>query len=162
MFTVVKMIVSYTRTNSSDADFTELVRLLDKDLAIRDGDDHAFYAQFNKTSLLKHALVAYKNGEAVACGALKQYDEDTLEVKRMYVSEAHRRKGLAKGVLTELEQWAHELGFRKLVLETGKNQPEALGLYSKMGYKVMENYGAEADRLDAMVKERNCPPAPPG
>lgn len=133
--------VRYVRTDSSNADFIELVRLLDKDLAIRDGEDHAFYAQFNKTSLLKHAIVAYKNGEAVACGALKQFDDDSLEVKRMYVSEAQRRTGLAKGVLTELEQWAIELGFRKLVLETGRNQPEALGLYDKMGYMVTENYG---------------------
>lgn len=135
------MIVRYIRTDSSNTDFIELVRLLDIDLAIRDGDDHAFYAQFNKTNLIKHSILAYKGAEAVACGALKQFDDDSLEVKRMYVSEAHRRTGLAKGVLTELERWALELGFRKLVLETGRNQPEAISLYSKMGYTVTENYG---------------------
>jgi GNAT superfamily N-acetyltransferase len=85
--------------------------------------------------------MVYRDAEPVACGALKQYDDDSLEVKRMYVSEAHRRTGLAKSVLTELEHWAVELGFRKLVLETGRNQPEALSLYTKMGYMVTENYG---------------------
>lgn len=133
--------VNLIRTNSNDPDFIELVRLLDIDLAIRDGDEHAFYAQFNKTNQLKHAIVAYLNNEPVACGALKQFDVESLEVKRMYVSEAHRRTGLAKAILNELEQWAVELNFRKLVLETGKNQPEAIGLYNKMGYMVMENYG---------------------
>lgn len=133
--------VNLIRTDSTNPDFIELVRLLDIDLAIRDGDDHAFYAQFNKTNLLKHALVAYQDSVPVACGALKQYDDSTLEVKRMYVSESHRRTGLATAVLKELEQWAFELDFRKLVLETGKNQPEAIGLYNKMGYMVTENYG---------------------
>lgn len=133
--------VQYVRTDSQNPDFSGLVRLLDADLAIRDGEDHAFYAQFNKTHLLRHAMVAYNDGVPVACGALKPFDEQSIEVKRMYVAEEQRRKGFAKGVLMELEKWAAELGCRHLVLETGKNQPEAIGLYKNMGYEVTDNYG---------------------
>jgi GNAT superfamily N-acetyltransferase len=133
--------VQYIRTDSQNPDFIGLVRLLDADLAIRDGEDHAFYAQFNKTHMLRHVMVAYNDGVPVACGALKPFDEQSIEVKRMYVAEDQRRKGFAKGVLMELEKWAAELGCRHLVLETGKNQPEAIGLYKNMGYEVTENYG---------------------
>ena len=135
------MMVRYVRTDSSNADFIELVRLLDMDLAIRDGDDHSFYAQFNKTHLLSQALVAYMNNEPVGCGALKAFDPETMEVKRMYVADPYRRMGIARGVLGELEKWAAELGVIHLVLETGKNQPEAINLYNRSGYQVTENYG---------------------
>lgn len=134
-------VLNIIRTDSTNSDFIELVRLLDKDLAIRDGDDHAFYAQFNKTSLLSYALVAYVKNEPVACGALKAFGPATMEVKRMFVAEPYRRMGIAHAVLRELEKWAGELGVVNLVLETGKNQPEAINLYRKAGYQVTENYG---------------------
>ena len=76
--------ITLIRTNSDNPDFRRLVSLLDKELAVRDGDDHAFYAQFNKIDKIKHVVLAYKNNEAIGCGAIKQYDEGVMEVKRMY------------------------------------------------------------------------------
>ena len=64
------------RTNSDHPDFRKLVVLLDHDLAIRDGAEHAFYAQFNKIDLIRHAVVAYQNNEAVGCGAFKEFEKD--------------------------------------------------------------------------------------
>ncbi|HLO79940.1 MAG TPA: GNAT family N-acetyltransferase [Chitinophagaceae bacterium] len=133
--------IRYLRTDSENKDFVELVKLLDADLKVRDGDDHAFYAQFNKTASIRNTIVAYDDEMPVACGAIKAFDQDSVEVKRMYVVESRRRMGLAKGVLTELEKWAFELGYKSLVLETGKNQPEAIRLYSNTGYHITENYG---------------------
>jgi putative acetyltransferase len=133
--------IRYLRTNSENKDFVELVKFLDADLKIRDGDDHAFYAQFNKTNSIRNTIVVYDNDMPVACGAVKPFDEHSMEVKRMYVIESRRRMGLAKGVLAELEKWAAELGYINLVLETGKNQPEAIQLYTNTGYQVTENYG---------------------
>ena len=133
--------ISYLRTNSENNDFIELVKLLDAELRIRDGADNAFYAQFNKIDAIRNAIVAYDNQMPVACGAFKPFDEHSVEVKRMYVVEEKRRQGLAEGVLTELEKWASELGYKILVLETGKKQPEAIRLYTKSGYQVTENYG---------------------
>ncbi|MEL0651522.1 GNAT family N-acetyltransferase [Algibacter sp. TI.3.09] len=129
------------RTNSKNPDFIELVKLLDKDLAIRDGEDHAFYAQFNKVDRIKYVVVALENQKPLGCGAIKEFSQDTMEIKRMYTSEESRGKGVASMMLAELEQWAKELGFKQCVLETGIKQPEAIGLYEKNGYHLMLNYG---------------------
>lgn len=129
------------RTDSSHPDFQKLVRALDAFLRILDGEEHSFYAQFNKIDLLKHAVVAYSEEDPVGCGAIKEYAPRIMEVKRMYVAPDHRGKGIASAVLTELESWAKELGYDKCILETGKKQPEAIGLYKKSGYQLIPNYG---------------------
>ena len=129
------------RTNSDNADFRELVRLLDEDLQIRGGDEHSFYAQFNKIDKIRHVVAAYEDGEAVGCGAIKEYAEGAAEIKRMFVRAERRERGIAKNILSELENWAGELGFAECVLETGWNQPEAIGLYQKCGYETPPNYG---------------------
>jgi putative acetyltransferase len=136
--------ISFVRTDSTHPDFKKLVALLDHDLAVRDGDDHSFYAQFNKIHMIQHALVAYENNEAVGCGAFKKFDDTGVEIKRMYVTPQHRNKGIAAAVLQELELWAKEEGFTSCVLETGKKQPEAIGLYEKSGYQRIPNYGQYA------------------
>jgi putative acetyltransferase len=132
------------RTTSEDTDFQNLVRELDKDLAIRDGEEHDFFHQFNKIDMLKHVLVAYKDEVAAGCGAIKQYDDETLEVKRMFVLLELRGHGIAALVLEELEQWTAELGFGKCILETGIKMPEAIRLYSKSNYRQIPNYGQYA------------------
>lgn len=129
------------RTNSDNADFRVLVTLLDKDLAVRDGDEHAFYAQFNKVDSIKEVVVAYRNATPVACGAIKSFSETAAEVKRMFVHPDYRKQGIAARILTELENWAAELNFNECVLETGKKQPEAIALYQKVGYRIIPNYG---------------------
>jgi GNAT superfamily N-acetyltransferase len=129
------------RTNSENVDFQELVKLLDQDLAIRDGADHSFYAQFNKIDAIKNVVVAFQNEFPVGCGAFKKFEDETVEIKRMFVRPEYRGKGIAKIILTELENWAAELGFKLAVLETGKKQPEAIRLYEKSGYVVIQNYG---------------------
>ena len=129
------------RTNSEDPDFCELVKELDKDLKLRDGEEHVFYSQFNKTDKIKHVLVAYDEDLCVGCGALKAYSSDTMEVKRMFVRESHRSKGIASGILHALELWSNELGYKKCILETGKKQPEAIRLYQKNQYRIITNYG---------------------
>ena len=129
------------RTDSDNNDFKALVKLLDADLAIRDGADHAFYAQYNHIDKIKNAVVAFIDKKAVACGAFKKYSDSTVEIKRMYVVENLRGQGIAQKVLTELEKWARELNFSSCILETGKKQPEAIKLYQKAGYTTIKNYG---------------------
>jgi GNAT superfamily N-acetyltransferase len=136
-----KAMLTIIRTNSDHPDFKGLVQLLDRDLAISDGDDHAFYNQFNSIASIKHALVAYEEDVPVACGAIKSYDPQSMEVKRMFTHPDHRKKGIASAVLSELEQWAVELGISRCVLETGKNQPEAIAMYYRCGYQRIPNYG---------------------
>jgi GNAT superfamily N-acetyltransferase len=128
------------RTNSDDPDFINLVALLDKDLAIRDGDDHSFYNQFNKTDKIKHTIVYYENDVPVGCGAFREKESDKTEIKRMYVHPDYRKKGIASAILKELEIWAKEVGYTYTILETGKNQPEAINLYQKLNYTIIPNY----------------------
>jgi putative acetyltransferase len=129
------------RTDSEHTDFRKLVALLDQDLAIRDGDDHAFYAQFNKVDAIKEVIVAYQNDVPVGCGAIKPFSITEAEIKRMFVHTDYRKQGIAAQIVTELENWAIELGFTSTVLETGKKQPEAIALYQKIGYHITPNYG---------------------
>ncbi len=136
--------IQLLRTDSSHPDFVQLVGRLDADLAERDGQDHPFYAQFNKINLIKYALVAYEDGRPAGCGAIKEYDPATMEVKRMYTLPTSRGRGVASRVLAELETWAQELNYRRCILETGKKQVEAVGLYHKSGYAVIPNYGQYA------------------
>lgn len=142
------------RTNSDDPDFQALVKELDKDLAIRDGEDHAFFVQFNKINAIKHAVLAYENEKAVGCGAIKEYDADTMEVKRMFVPLEKRGKGIASGVLKELERWAKELGYKTCILETGQKQPEAIALYQKNNYGIIKNYGQYAEVESSVCFEK--------
>ncbi|MFN7928199.1 MAG: GNAT family N-acetyltransferase [Blastocatellia bacterium] len=132
------------RTNSGNEDFQALVRLLDQELAIRDGADHSFYAQFNKIDHIQHVLVACLDGEAVGCGAFKPFGEDGVEIKRMFVQPAARGQRIAEQVLFALEAWAREVGAARCVLETGYKQPEALRLYQRSGYERIPNYGQYA------------------
>jgi len=133
--------VSCICTTSDNTDFKALVALLDADLRLRDGDEHAFYAQYNKTDAIKHVIVAYDGDVPVGCGAIKDYDADAMEVKRMYVTKDMRGHGIASAILKELENWAAELHYQKCILETGKKQPEAIALYLKNNYTIIPNYG---------------------
>jgi putative acetyltransferase len=146
--------ISIIRTNSDNHDFKELVKLLDADLAIRDGEDHSFYAQFNKIDKIKYVVLAYENEIPVGCGAIKEFMVNTVEIKRMYVSPESRKKGIATKILSELEKWASELFFKKCILETGKRQPEAIGLYKLNGYILIPNYGQYAGVENSLCFEK--------
>ena len=136
--------IKVERKAESDEDFLALVRLLDVELAERDGEEHGFYAQFNKPVGLGGVAVAYLDSEAVGCGAFKRYENGVAEIKRMFVRPEARGNRIAASVLRELEAWAAESGFRECILETGHKQPEAIALYTREGYHVIANYGQYA------------------
>jgi GNAT superfamily N-acetyltransferase len=146
--------IQLKRTRSDDKTFQLLVKELDKELAVRDGNEHAFYAQYNKLDLIRHAVVAYFGETPVGCGAIKEFSPEVMEVKRMYVPLKHRSQGIASLVLQELEKWAKELGYKKCILETGKKQPEAIRLYEKCGYKRIPNYGQYAGVENSVCYEK--------
>ncbi len=129
------------RTDSQNEDFQMLISLLDKDLAIRDGDEHAFYKQFNKIQTIRHAVVCYVDQLPVGCGAFREYESGQVEIKRMFVHPDFRGQGIGLFILKELERWAAELHYHTCILETGKMQPEAIRLYQKAGYSIMKSYG---------------------
>lgn len=143
--------IALKRTNSTNKDFEQLVQQLDRELAIRDGDNHAFFAQFNHIDTIKYVVLAYEGTKAIGCGAIKTYEGHTMEVKRMYTIERYRGQGIATLVLKELELWAKELGSETCILETGLQQPEAIQLYKKNNYVSIPNYGQYAT-----IKDSRC------
>jgi len=133
--------MTFRRTDSDDHNFIGLVKLLDADLAIRDGADHSFYSQYNKIDMIRNAIVCYNDDRPVGCGAFKPYNSDTVEIKRMFVLPECRGRQLGQAILFELEKWAAELHYQYCILETGKKQPEAIKLYQNSGYHLISNYG---------------------
>ncbi len=133
--------IKLVRTNSKNNDFKKLVKLLDAELAITDGDDHDFYNQFNKLNSINHVVILYENAFALGCGAIKEFEPGIIEVKRMFTLQNARGKGIASQVLNELEKWATELAYNRCILETGLKQPKAIALYKKCGYTIISNYG---------------------
>ena len=133
--------IKLIRTNSENKHFINLVKDLDAYLKITDQDEHDFYNQFNNIDVIKHVVIAYYKDKPVGCGAIKYFDEGSVEVKRMFVSPIARGKGFAQKILLELEHWAKELGYASCILETGKRQLEAVQFYHKSKYQVIPNYG---------------------
>lgn len=129
------------RTNSSNKDFVHLVQSLNDYLKVIDGNEHDFYSQYNGLDDLKHVIVVYLNNVPAGCGAFKAYDENSVEIKRMYTNPEFRGQGIATKVLLELEKWAKEEGFKTCILETGKRQAEAVSFYKMMKYTITSNYG---------------------
>lgn len=133
--------INIVRTNSKNKDFINLVSKLNAELKVIDGDDHDFYMQYNGIDKLNNVIIFYQNNIAQCCGAFKEFNNSAVEIKRMYTNKEARGKGFATKILLELEAWAKELGYKNTVLETGKRQEDAVGLYKKNGYKITENFG---------------------
>jgi GNAT superfamily N-acetyltransferase len=115
-------------------------------------------------------LVGYLDGEPVACGGWRAHEGDErefadgdAEIKRMYVVPAARGGGLARAMLATLERTAAEAGRRRIVLETGLKQPEAVALYRSSGYRPMANFGAYRCHPDSLcfAKPVDARPATP-
>ena len=129
------------RTTNEHPDFRSLVNALDDDLYERNGEAQLQYRQYNQIDKIKNAIVVYVDEKPVGCGCFKQYDHETVEMKRMFVLPEMRGKQLAAKLLQELEKWAVEEGYTRAVLETGLRQVEAIRLYTRSGYSLIENYG---------------------
>src|SRR5690606_32453573 len=110
---LIGTMLNLKRGTSENSDFQNLVIALDQYLAIKNGETNAFYSQYNGIAHLQHVVVAYEENMAVGCGAIKAFDDQSMEVKRMFVPTEKRGKGIASLVLADLEQWAKELGYSR-------------------------------------------------
>lgn len=147
--------IDLVRTGPDAPELQELIDLLDKTLRSRYEDATGVYAAKNKLAPDVRVVLLRVDGKAAACGALRPYGEGTFEVKRMFVRDGQRGRGYSRLVLAELETWARELGGRRLVLETGLGQTEALGLYRKSGFVRIENYGEYAGMENSVCMEKS-------
>jgi putative acetyltransferase len=132
--------LSIERTSTNNQNFVYLVSLLDHELWVELNEDQATYDQYNKVSNIETAIIIYDDKKPIACGCYKKYDDETVEIKRMYVDKNYRGKGISKMVLFELEKWAIENGFDYAILETSIHFNIAQSLYKKAGYYIINNY----------------------
>lgn len=142
------------RVDSTHPDFITLTEKLDAEVNERYGSKQSNYDKHNQIDPLNTAIIGYEGSLPVACGCFKAVGPQILEIKRMYVAEAFRRRGFSVLVLHALEKLGLELGFYKAILETGKGQPEAIRLYHKCGYKIIENYGPYQGLEDSVCMEK--------
>jgi len=128
------------KTTSENKDFIALVAKLDQGLWESYPELKVDYWGNNIMELNPNVLLIYLDDAAVACACFKKYNENAIEIKRMFVLDEFRGKGLAKKTLRELESWAKELGFSFAVLETLYKQKAAIAIYQKAGYIITDNY----------------------
>ena len=138
------------RVQPDDPAIAELARAVVQEYAVRYDDPDGEVAPTAADA--RWVLVRDDDGMPVACGAVQPWShtvagapDDVGEVKRMYVVPAARGQGLSRLVLDALVGIAREQRLRSLVLETGIEQPEAIGLYTSYGFSPMEVFGPYAD-----------------
>jgi putative acetyltransferase len=129
------------KTNSANPDFHQLVNQLDTHFSVLNGDKDAFYAQYNQLNVIKHVVLAYQDGKPIGCGAIKEFSDTAMEIKRMFVVPELRGHGIASSILRSLENWTRQLGYAETVLETLKAEEKVVGMYAKNGYQIIPNYG---------------------
>lgn len=150
----------------SDAAARELRRAQQVELSARYGDEGTPEPPAEHVAL---TLLLVLDGEPVGCGSLRdlgpepgadpEHAPGTGEVKRVYVVPQVRGRGLSRTLMRALEDRAVGLGWTRLVLETGLQQPDALGLYLSLGYRPVERYGEWADVLDSRCLAKGLGPA---
>ena len=125
-----------------------------------DADEAAYLAEVTPADVAPPAgafVVARLGGEPVGCGGIRRHADGVAEVKRLWVAPPARGRGLARTLMARLEAEAVALGYRQLTLETGLRQPEAIALYTALGYRRRAPYGRYADSPLSVCFERDLP-----
>lgn len=128
------------RTTSDSSQFKILTEKLDHELKLIYGSSQDEFDQYNIMNELDTVVIAYINDIPVGCGCIKKFDTSSAELKRMFVDTNYRGQGIGSAVLTELENWAKEIKYSSILLETGTVQQDAIKLYQKHGYQIIPNF----------------------
>lgn len=149
--------MEYVRTDGQNKDFVENCRLLDMDLDRRVGKQikRDKYSKYNKLDDIKEAIVIYEDGKPVGGGAIRKYNaENTVELKRIFVHPDHQGRGIGTELVSLLMEWARELGYGRMILETGELLAESCAVYQKLGFEVIPNYGPYVDMPESVCMAR--------
>lgn len=148
--------MEFVRTNGENADFIENCRLLDLDLDRRVGRQikREKYQKFNQLDEIKEAIVVYDEDKPIGGGAIRKYDDETVELKRVFVHNEYQGQGIGSRLVSLLIEWAAQLGYRRMILETGELLSESCAVYKKLGFKVIPNYGPYVDMPESLCMGR--------
>ncbi len=86
-------------------------------------------------------VAAFLDEVPVGCGALREYDHTTAQMRRIFVRAEHRRKHVARTIVAHLVAGARELGYGRIMIETGDRQAPAMALYGGFGFQSIEPFG---------------------
>lgn len=139
----------------SSKDYAILAKQLDDYYFSLVGDVHLRYADANRPENMACRIIAYEGNTPVGCGCWKALDEETAEVKRIYVLPEFRRKGIATAIIDLLESHILASGYGKALLETARTTGDSHSLYLSLGYKEIPYYGspAGAENCRCFLKE---------
>lgn len=132
--------IKVVKTTSENPDFIALIEVFDTYLWERYPELKREYWGNNIIEFNDNVILIYLDEKPAASGCFKKYDESTVELKRMFVSPEARGLGLAQLVIKEFENEAKNQGFQIMILETLYKQIEAISLYQKAGFEIIENY----------------------
>ncbi|MBX9363256.1 GNAT family N-acetyltransferase [Streptomyces sp. WAC04114] len=154
--------VTVLHVRVSDPRVRPLLRELGHEYSTRYGKDaHAEISRYPDEEFTEPygglLLLLVARGEPVAGGAFRRYDATTAELKRIWTHSAHRRRGLARRVIAELEREAGTRGYRRIYLTTGPRQPEARGLYLATGYTPLFDTEADPETIGPLPFEKHLP-----
>ena len=143
-------------TDGCNKDFIELCHGLDDFLneIVGGEENRAEYIPYNKLDDIHDVILAYDNNVPVGSASFKKYDDERAEVKRVFIKQEYRGRGISKKLMELLEDAARKKGYRYLILESGEPLVAAMALYRKIGYEVILNYGQYKDMKDSVCMRK--------
>ena len=134
--------ITYTWTSVTNSDFQMFYQITEDYYSSLVGgvSKRKGFVPYNASAQIPDVLIAYDDGKAVGCAGLKRYDDKSTEIKRVWVQPEYRRQHIADKMMQLVEQKAKEQGFARVILQTRPQMTEAVGIYTKRGYKLIENY----------------------
>lgn len=135
--------MEFRRTDGKNKNFIENCILLDMDLDRRVGNEiqRDKYNKYNQLDEIREAIVVYENNKPIGGGAIRRYNDEDIELKRVFVHPECQGRGIGTKLVSLLVEWAVELGYKRIILETGNILSEACAVYKKLGFQVIPNYG---------------------
>lgn len=143
-------------TDTVSPDFILLCGELDHSLNAQVGgeENRSEYIKHNQLKDIKDVIVVYDNDIPVGCASFKRFDEECAEVKRVFLREDYRGKGISKKIMELIETYAKEKGFQYLIVETGKHMTTAVNLYQSIGFQTIPNYGPYKDMAGSVCMKK--------
>ncbi len=149
--------MDFIRTDGRNKDFIENCRLLDIDLDRRVGKKikRDKYKKYNQLDEIKEAIVVYENDKVVGGGAIRKYDEENIELKRVFVHTEYQGRGIGSKLVALLIEWAMELGYKRMILETGELLAESCAVYKKLGFDIIPNYAPYVNMPESLCMAKD-------
>ena len=149
--------MEFIYTDGRNDDFVMLCHKLDEYLNEIVGGEkqRKEYVQYNALEDIHDVILIYDDKRPIACAGFKLYDGDIAEVKRVFLTTEYRGKGISTLLMTALEDKAKRQGYSSLILETGRPLSSAMGLYQKIGYRIVDNYGQYKEMRESICMRKD-------